>query len=135
MSSRLRLLLDSVPLSCVDPSVLAKSEDQVLAWKLDIGTELAAENVPLAHVVLVVEGTLRISGRDAHGQPFTFAGFTQSGGALSGLSVVSAATCRATETTKVLAVPLSVWQGWCQQSSALSSGWSPTPSVKTFMLP
>ena len=33
--------------------------------------ELAAENVPLAYVVLVVEGTLRISGRDALGQPFT----------------------------------------------------------------
>ena len=122
MSSRLRLLLDSVPLSCVDPSVLAKSEDQVLAWKLDIGTELAAENVPLAHVVLVVEGTLRISGRDAHGQPFTIRRIHPGEwwGLWSGLSVVSAATCRATETTKVLAVPLSVWQGWCQQSSALS---------------
>ena len=73
MSSRLRLLLDSVPLSRVDPSVLFYQEDQVLAWQLEIGQELGAENVPLAHVVLVVEGTLRISGRDALGQPFTIA--------------------------------------------------------------
>ena len=74
MSSRLRLLLDSVPLNRVDPAVLAAQEDQVLAWQLDIGQELAAENVPLAYVVLVVEGTLRISGRDALGQPSRFAG-------------------------------------------------------------
>ena len=59
MSSRLRLLLDSVPLSRVDPELLAPKEDQVLAWQLDVGSELAAENVPLGHVVLVVEGTLR----------------------------------------------------------------------------
>ena len=57
MSSRVRLLLDSVPFSRVDPAVLAAKEDQVLAWQLDIGQELGAENVPLAHVVLVVEGT------------------------------------------------------------------------------
>ena len=29
------------------------------------------ENVPLANVVLVVEGTLRVSGRDPMGDPFT----------------------------------------------------------------
>ena len=69
MSSRLRLLLDSDPLSRVDHSVVAAQEDQVLAWQLDVGSELAAENVPLAHVVLVVDGTMRISGRDALGQP------------------------------------------------------------------
>ena len=46
MSSRLRLLLDSVPLSRVDHSVVAAQEDQVLAWQLDVGSELAAENVP-----------------------------------------------------------------------------------------
>ncbi len=122
MSSRLRLLLDSLPLSRVNPSVLAAQEDQVLAWQLDIGAELAAENVPLAHVVLVVEGTLRISGRDVHGQPFTLRRIHAGEwwGLWSGLSGVSAATCRTTETTKVLAVPLSIWQGWWQQAPALS---------------
>ena len=46
MSSRLRLLLDSVPLSRVPGSVLAAQEDQVLAWQLDIGSELAAKTFP-----------------------------------------------------------------------------------------
>ena len=41
-------------------------------------------------------------------------------GPWSGLSGVAAATCRTTETTKVLAVPLNVWQGWWQQSPALA---------------
>ena len=54
-------MLDSVPLSCVDPAVLEAQEDQVLAWQLDIGNELAAENVPLAYVVLVVEGRIAFS--------------------------------------------------------------------------
>ena len=122
MSSRLRLLLDSVPLNRVDPAVLAAQEDQVLAWQLDIGQELAAENVPLAYVVLVVEGTLRISGRDALGQPFTLRRIHAGEwwGLWSGLSGVSAATCRTTESTKVLAVPLSVWQGWWKKSQALA---------------
>ena len=70
-SSRLRLLLDSAPLSNVDPQILAAREDSIAAWQLDVGQELAAENIPLAHVALVVEGTLRVSGRDAMGNPFT----------------------------------------------------------------
>ena len=119
MSSRLRLLLDSVPLNRVDPAVLAAQEDQVLAWQLDIGQELAAENVPLAYVVLVVEGTLRISGRDALGQPFTLRRIHAGEwwGLWSGLSGVSAATCRTTESTKLLAVPLSV----CRAGGKVSS--------------
>ena len=32
---------------------------------------LLRKNIPLAHVCLVVEGTLRISGRDSLGNPFT----------------------------------------------------------------
>lgn len=122
MSSRLRLLLDSVPLSRVEPSILASQEDQVLAWQLEIGQELAAENVPLAYVALVVEGTLRISGRDALGQPFTLRRIHAGEwwGLWSGLSGVAAATCRTTETTKLLAVPITVWQGWWQQSPDLA---------------
>ena len=121
MSSRLRLLLDSVPLSRVEPSILAAKEDQVLAWQLDIGSELAAENLPIAHVVLVVEGSLRISGCDALGQPFTLRRIHAGEwwGLWSGLSGVSVATCRTTETTKVLAVPISVWQDWWEETPAL----------------
>ena len=63
MSSKLRLLLDSAPLSNVDSQILAEQEDAIAAWQLDVGQELAAENIPAAHVVLVVEGTLRVSGR------------------------------------------------------------------------
>ena len=69
LSSRLRLLLDSAPLSNVDPQLLAEREDSIAAWQLDVGQEIAAENIPLAYVVLVVEGTLRVSGRDAMGNP------------------------------------------------------------------
>ena len=70
VSSRLRLLLDSVPFSRVDPQILAEKEDAISALAIDVGQELAAENIPLGYVVLVVEGTLRVSGRDAFGQPF-----------------------------------------------------------------
>ena len=60
VSSKLRLLLDSAPFSNVDPELLAQHEDAIAAWQLDIGHELASENIPLSHVVLVVEGTLRV---------------------------------------------------------------------------
>ena len=55
LSSRLRLLLDSAPLSKVNHRVLAERENDIAAWQLDVGHELASENSPLAHVVLVVE--------------------------------------------------------------------------------
>ena len=51
----MRLLLDSAPLSRVDPQILAPNEDSVAAWQLDVGQELASENIPQAHVALVVE--------------------------------------------------------------------------------
>ena len=43
-----------------------------------------------------------------------------SGGASEGLSGVAVATCRTTEATKVLAVPISIWQSWWDQSSTLA---------------
>ena len=116
------LLLGSAPCSNVDPQILAEQEDAVAAWQLDIGQELASENIPLAHVVLVVEGTLRVSGRDALGNPFTLrrvhAG--EWWGLWSALSGVSAATCRTTESTKLLAVPVELWQKWFRSSSELA---------------
>ena len=134
MSSRLRLLLDSVHSSRVDPALLSEKEDQILAWQLDVGQELAAENIPMSYVVLVVEGTLRISGRDALGQPFTLRRIHPGEwwGLWGGLSGVAAATCRTTENAKVLAVPLSVWQGWCQQSPALMEWLESILNVRIF---
>ena len=67
-------------------------------------------------------GTLRVSGRDALGNPFTIRR-VHSGewwGLWSALSGVSAATCRTTEPTKLLAVPIELWQKWFTSSSELS---------------
>ena len=122
VSSKLRLLLDSSPLCDVDPETLAAQEDSVAAWQLDVGQELAAENIPLAHVVLVVEGTLRVSGRDALGNPFTLRRI-HSGewfGLWSALLGISAATCRTTEPTKLLVVPVEIWQEWFSSSPELA---------------
>ncbi|KZR72338.1 Toxin RTX-I translocation ATP-binding protein [Prochlorococcus marinus str. MIT 1313] len=123
ISSRVRLLLGSAPLDRVDPELLASSEDQVQAWQLDVGQQLAAENVPFAYVCLVVDGTLRVSGRDAMGQAFTIrrvhAG--EWWGLWSGLQGVAASTCRTTGPTKLLAVPLELWQRWWQEVPSLAA--------------
>jgi subfamily B ATP-binding cassette protein HlyB/CyaB len=123
LSSKLRLLLDSAPLSNVDPGVLASHEDAIPAWQLDVGQELATEGVPLAHVVLVVDGTLRVSGRDSMGNPFTLrrvhAGEWY--GLWGSLSGVSSATCRTTEPTRLLAVPAGIFQQWFTSSSELAT--------------
>ena len=122
ISSKLRLLLDSAPLSNVDPNLLAAQEQSIAAWQLDVGQELGAENIPLAHVVLVVEGTLRVSGRDSLGNPFTLRRVHAGDwwGHWSGLSGVSAATCRTTESTKLLAIPVELWQQWFMNSPELA---------------
>ena len=121
LSSRLRLLLGSAPFSNVTSEFVVDQEDSIAAWQLDVGQELAAENIPLAHVVLVVEGSLRVSGRDALGNPFTLRRVHAGDwwGLWSALSGVSAATCRTTESTKVLAVPVELWQKWFKSSSEL----------------
>ena len=120
MSSRLRLLLIPPTQPC-RPICSFFPGRSSFSLATRNGQELAAENVPLAYVVLVVEGTLRISGRDALGQPFTLRRIHAGEwwGLWSGLSGVAAATCRTTETTKLLAVPLEVWQSWCQKSPPL----------------
>ena len=122
ISSRLRLLLNSAPLTNVNTSVLAEHEDSIAAWQLDVGHELGSENIPLAHVALVVEGTLRVSGRDAMGNPFTLRRIHAGEwwGLWSALSGVSAATCRTTESTKLLVVPVELWQQWFCSSAELA---------------
>ena len=85
MSSRLRLLLDSVPLSRVDLEFSPLRKIKFSLGSLTLVQSWSTENVPLAHVVLVVEGTLRISGRDALGQPFTCAGSMRANGGAFGV--------------------------------------------------
>ena len=113
-SSRLRLLMESAPLDLADPALLSLQEDQVQAWQLDLGQELAAEAIPFGFVCLVVEGSLRLSGRDAMGQPFTLRRLHRGEwwGLWGGLQGVASVTCRTTETTKLLAVPVELWQRW-----------------------
>ena len=123
ISSRISLLLDSSPLSRVDPQILSANEDSVAAWQLDVGQELASENIPQAHVALVVSGSLRVSGRDAMGNPFTLRRIHPGEwwGAWGALSGISPATCRTTEPTKILAVPVELWQKWFDSSPELSA--------------
>ena len=130
----MRLLLDSAPFSNVDPELLAQHEDAIAAWQLDIGHELASENIPLSHVVLVVEGTLRVSGRDALGNPFTLRRVHPGDwwGLWGALSGVSAATCRTTETTKLLSVPVELFQDWFSNSSKLSKWLESHPQREDF---
>ena len=123
LSSRVRLLLDAPPFDRADPALLAASEEQVLAWQFDLGYELAREGVPFGYVCLVVEGGLRLTGRDWQGEPFTVRRL-HSGewwGLWSGLGDVAAVTVRTTEPTKLLAVPVELWQRWWREQPAMAS--------------
>jgi len=123
LSSRVRLLLDAPPFDRADPELLAATEEQVQAWQFDLGYELAREGVPFGYVCLIVEGGLRLTGRDWQGEPFTVRRL-HSGewwGLGSGLAEVAAVTVRTTEPTKLLAVPIELWQRWWQQQPAVSS--------------
>ena len=123
LSSRVQLLIEAPPFDRADPALLAATEEQVQAWQLDLGQELATEAVPFGYVCLVVEGSLRLSGRDVMGQPFTIRRL-HSGewwGLWGGLQGMASATCRTTETTKLLAVPVQLWQQWWQDQPAITA--------------
>ena len=123
LSSRLQLLIEAPPFDRSDPLLLAQSEDQVQAWQLDLGQELAREDVPFGFVCLVVEGSLRLSGRDAMGEPFTLRRLHAGEwwGLWGGLQGVASATCRTTEATKLLAVPVDLWQKWWAEQPAVAA--------------
>ena len=123
ISSRLQLLIEAPPFDRSDPTLLAQSEEQVQAWQLDLGQELASEEVPFGYVCLVVEGSLRLSGRDAMGQPFTLRRLHAGEwwGLWGGLQGVASATCRTTEATKLLAVPVELWQQWWANQPAVAA--------------
>lgn len=122
ISSRVQLLLESPPFERVDPAFLARREQEIQAWQLDLGQELAQEGVPFGFVCLVVEGSLRLSGRDWLGQPFTLRRLHAGEwwGLWGGLQGVAPVTCRTTETTKLLAVPLELWHHWWEQQPHLA---------------
>ncbi len=121
LSSRLRLLVQSPPFDRIDPNSFRADEDKIQAWQLNIGQEVAQEGVPFGFVCLVVEGGLRVTGKDVNGEPFTIRRL-HSGewwGLTGSLQGVSAATCRTTEASKLLAVPVELWQTWWSNHSAL----------------
>ena len=123
LSSRLQLLIEAPPFDRADADLLAQTEDQVQAWQLDLGQELATEDVPFGYVCLVVEGSLRLSGRDPMGQPFTLRRLHAGEwwGLWGGLQGVASATCRTTEATKLLAVPVELWQRWWLEQPAVAA--------------
>ena len=124
VSSRVRLLQQYPPLDLLPTALLQSNEDQVRALFIPFGDSLSQELVPLPSVFLVVEGGLRISGRDVLGDDFTIRRISvgQWWGGWSGLSGISAATCRTTADTKLLAVPTELWQHWYSSDIRLS-GW------------
>jgi len=120
-STRLRLLQEGEPLNLLEPELLQRDEELVQAWQLDLGEELAQAAHPASWVIRVVEGSVRLSVPDAQGEPLSLRRLRAGdwfgmGGALDGTAV---ATCRASEATKVLAIPADLWCRWWQQSPAL----------------
>ena len=107
ISSRVQLLMLGSPLDKVPSSIISENEEEVKAWQFSLGEELAREGLPFGFVVLVVEGSLRITGRDFLGQEFTLRRMEkgQWWGGWSGLNGFAAASCRTAEDSKLLAVP------------------------------
>jgi ATP-binding cassette, subfamily B, bacterial HlyB/CyaB len=123
LSSRVRLLMQSSPLDQLPAELLCHGEEQVQAWQLSLGEELAREGAPFGFVLLLVEGSLRVSGRDAIGQEFTLRRLEpgQWWGGWSALQGVAAASCRVAAESKLLAVPVELWQQWWTQSPELGA--------------
>jgi len=82
---------------------------------------IAQEQVPLSSVVLVVEGSLRVFGRDASGQEFTLRRVLpgQWWGGVSALNGLAAAGCRTSADSKILVVPAEVWERWWRDDRRL----------------
>lgn len=117
------MLMDGPPLDGVDPELLIQQENLVQAWQLPLGEELAREAAPFGFVLRVVEGSLRVSGRDLIGQEFTLRrlGPGEWWGGWSALNGLASASVRTATDCKLLAVPVELWQSWWQSSPALSA--------------
>ena len=122
VSSRVRLLQQYPPLDLLPVELLQSYEDQIGALFISFGESLSQELVPSSSVLLVVEGGLRLSGRDLSGEDFTLRRVPpgQWWGAWSGLNGLSAATCRTTSDTKLLSVPVELWQLFYSSDTRLS---------------
>ena len=121
ISSLVQLLRSSPPLDRLPESLLVATEDRVNAWRMELGGQLALEGAPFGFVLFVVEGTLRVSGRDVNGKEFTIRriGPGQWWGGVSALHGVALASCRTAEDCKLLAVPVELWQEWWNESAEL----------------
>jgi len=115
--------MQSPPLDQLPAALLSHSEEQVQAWQLPLGEELAREGAPFGFVLLLVEGCLRVTGRDALGQEFTLRRLDpgQWWGCWSALQGVAAASCRVASESKLLAVPVELWQQWWLQAPELGA--------------
>ena len=121
--------MDGPPLDGLDPALIVQHEEQVQAWQLPLGEELAREGAPFGFVLRVVEGNLRLSGRDAMGQEFTLRrlGPGEWWGAWGALNGQAPASCRTATDCKLLAVPVELWQQWWQSAPALAAWTGPHP--------
>ena len=122
--------MEAPPLDRLDPGLLSAGEDRIQAWQLALGEELAREGAPFGFVLLVVEGTLRVSGRDAMGQEFTLRrlGPGQWWGGCGSLVGLAAASCRTASDCKLLAVPVELWQQWLDHTKELGDWIAANPS-------
>lgn len=111
------------PLDQLPVELLSQAEEQVQAWQLPLGEALATESAPFGFVLLLVSGSLRLSGRDAMGQEFTLRRLQpgQWWGCWSALTGVAAASCRTAAECRMLAVPVELWQHWWFQAPALGT--------------
>ena len=118
ISSRVRLLTQYPPLDALQNHLIQSVEDEVSPLLVKFGDVIATERTPLNAVYLVVEGGLRVIGRDTNGKDFTIRRVSpgQWFGTWSAIIGTSVASCRATSDTKVLAVPLHIWRHWFHSS-------------------
>lgn len=125
----MQLLIRQPPLDSVPTPLISRSEQEVQAWQLPLGDALAKEGSPFGYVLLVVSGCLRVSGRNALGQEFTLRRINpgQWWGCWAALNGVAPANCRVAEEARLLAVPVDLWRGWLQASSAMATQVSQHP--------
>ena len=111
------------PLDCLSADLIQSYEDQISALFIPFGDSLSQEQAPLTSVFLVVEGGVRVCGRDTSGDEFTIRrlGAGQWWGGWSGLSSLASSSCRTTADTKLLSVPVEVWQNFWRSDSRLGS--------------
>jgi ATP-binding cassette subfamily B protein len=123
LSSRVQLLMQGPPLDQLPPALVSAVEEQVQAWQLPLGELLATEGAPFGFVLLLVSGSLRVCGRDAMGQEFTLRRVQpgQWWGGWSALNGVAAASCRTATDSRMLAVPVEIWQQWWADDAGIGA--------------